>query len=219
MVVNSVDENARKILNYMRMDMKLHPADVIIGHGCLDTRVAERSAQLMLDGYGTLLVFTGGLGKVTKYTQKLSEAERFREVALKMGVDESKILLEKDSTYTVQNILNTISLLQEKDIHPRSIIAVTKPYTERRLYATYMKQWPDAHSVDIMVTSPKLTYEQHVIDSISKELFINIMVGDMQRIIEFPARGFQIEQEIPDDVRAAYERLIAGGYTKHLIDF
>lgn len=75
----------------MRMDMKLHPADVIIGHGCLDTRVAERSAQLMLDGYGELLVFTGGLGKVTKHVNKLSEAETFRDIAVSMGVDESSI--------------------------------------------------------------------------------------------------------------------------------
>lgn len=215
----SVDDDAKIILDYMRLDMELHPADVIIGHGCLDTRVAEQSAQLMLDGYGTWLVCTGGLGKVTKHTQKLSEAETFRNVAVNMGVDESKILLEKKSTYTVQNILHTITLLDEKNIAPKSIIAVTKPYMERRLYATYMKQWPEVQHMDIMVTSPKLTYEQHVTDSITKDLFINIMVGDLQRIIEFPARGFQIEQAIPGDVRAAYDRLITAGYTKHLIDF
>lgn len=92
----------------MRMNMAVHPADVIIGHGCLDTRVAERSAQLMLDGYGRLLVFTGGLGKVTKHVNKLSEAETFRDIAVSMGVDESSILLEKESTYTVQNIENIL---------------------------------------------------------------------------------------------------------------
>lgn len=217
--MTSVDENAKTILNYMRMDMDLHPADVIIGHGCLDTRVAERAAQLMLDGYGKLLVFTGGLGKVTKHIQKLSEAETFRDIAIGMGVDESKILLEKKSTYTVRNILNTLELLKRGGITPSSIIAVTKPYMERRLYATYMKQWPGATQIDIMVTSPKLSFDEHVTDSISKDLFINIMVGDLQRIMEFPARGFQIKQEVPDNVRTAYDHLIAAGYTKHLIDF
>ncbi len=135
------------------------------------------------------------------------------------GVDEDKILLEKESTYTVQNIENTLKLFAEKNINPKSIIAVTKPYMERRLYATYMKQWPNAENIDIVVTSPKLTYEEHMNDTISKDVFINVMVGDLQRIREFPARGFQIEQEIPDNVWAAYERLIAAGYTKHLIDF
>lgn len=214
-----VDKDAKILLDYMRMDMDIRPADVIIGHGCLDTRVAERSAQLMIDGYGKLLVFTGGLGKVTKHVNKLSETETFRDIAVSMGVDQSKILLEKESTYTVQNIENTLKVFAEKEIHPTSIIAVTKPYMERRLYATYMKQWPHAEELDIMVTSPHLTYEEHMNDTISQDTFINVMVGDLQRIKEFPARGFQIEQAIPDDVWAAYERLVAARYTKHLIDF
>lgn len=43
------------------------------------------------------------------------------------------------------------------------------------------------------------------------------MVGDLQRIKEYPAKGFQIEQEIPDEVWSAYETLVAAGYDKHLI--
>ena len=37
------------------------------------------------------------------------------------------------------------------------------------------------------------------------------------RIRLYPARGFQIEQEIPDEVWQAYERLVALGYTGNLI--
>ena len=82
-----------------------------------------------------------------------------------------------------------------------------------------MKQWPDAENIDIMVTTPELTYEANMNDVISKDTFINVMVGDLQRVKEFPARGFQIKQDIPDEVWSAYERLVAAGYTKHLIDF
>jgi hypothetical protein len=42
------------------------------------------------------------------------------------------------------------------------------------------------------------------------------MVGDLQRIRLYPARGFQIEQEIPDEIWAAGERLIALGFNRHL---
>ncbi len=83
--MTAIDRDAKTLLDYMRMDMQVYPAEVIIGHGCLDTRVAERSAQLMLDGYGELLVFTGGLGKVTKHVNKLSEAETFRDIAVEGG--------------------------------------------------------------------------------------------------------------------------------------
>jgi len=39
----------------------------------------------------------------------------------------------------------------------------------------------------------------------------------MQRIKEYPKKGFQIEQEIPDDVWVAYEFLVEAGYTNRLI--
>jgi hypothetical protein len=43
------------------------------------------------------------------------------------------------------------------------------------------------------------------------------MVGDLQRIREYPARGFQIPQDIPDDVWDAYEQLVRAGYDRHLM--
>jgi hypothetical protein len=48
------------------------------------------------------------------------------------------------------------------------------------------------------------------------ERVINIMVGDLQRIRIYPAKGFQIPQDIPDEVWTAYERLVKWGFTKHL---
>ena len=46
---------------------------------------------------------------------------------------------------------------------------------------------------------------------------ISIMVGDLQRIKIYPEKGFQIHQEIPDDVWAAYEELVQAGYNQRLI--
>lgn len=43
------------------------------------------------------------------------------------------------------------------------------------------------------------------------------MVGDLQRIKEYPKQGFQIEQEIPDEVWRAYEELVKLGYTQFLM--
>lgn len=54
--------------------------------------------------------------------------------------------------------------------------------------------------------------------TISKDHILNVMVGDMQRIREYPRVGFQIEQDIPQDVWRAYEALVRLGFTKHLIE-
>jgi len=49
------------------------------------------------------------------------------------------------------------------------------------------------------------------------EHWIHALVGDLQRIKEYPKQGFQIEQDMPDEVWAAYEYLVAEGYTNRLI--
>jgi hypothetical protein len=41
--------------------------------------------------------------------------------------------------------------------------------------------------------------------------------GDLQRIKLYPERGFQIAQDIPEDVWSAYEQLVHAGYDKFLI--
>ncbi|MFZ2494940.1 MAG: hypothetical protein WAW60_04190 [Candidatus Saccharimonadales bacterium] len=94
---------------------------------------------------------------------------------------------------------------------------MTKPYMERRALATFQAQWPD-RDVKFYVTSPQLAMDQYVNADQPRDDVINIMVGDMQRIIDYPKLVFQTEQTILPDVRAAYGRLITAGYTKHLIN-
>ena len=42
-------------------------------------------------------------------------------------------------------------------------------------------------------------------------------VGDLQRIRLHAGRGFQIHQDIPDDVWRDYEDLVEAGYDKYLV--
>lgn len=212
----TTDDYAKKILDYMRLGMVLKPCDAILGLGSLDTRIADRAAQLILDDYSELLIFSGGYGKITKDRNDKTEAQIFCDIAVSKGVSSDKLLLEQNSANTGENIQFTEQLLREKGIKVSSLIVVTKPYMERRVYATFKRQWTDP-SLELMVTSPQISYEEHFNASIPKDLFLNIMVGDLQRIKEFPKLGFQIEQEIPVDVWNAFKALVAKGYDKHLL--
>jgi uncharacterized SAM-binding protein YcdF (DUF218 family) len=124
------------------------------------------------------------------------------------------MLIERQSENTGENLLFTKNLLKEKAIKAQKILLVQKPYMERRAYATFKKVWPEAQCV---VTSPDISFENYPNAVISENELINIMVGDLQRLKEYPAMRFQIEQEIPSDVWEAYELLVAAGYTQHLI--
>ncbi|HWI60139.1 MAG TPA: YdcF family protein, partial [Bacillota bacterium] len=41
--------------------------------------------------------------------------------------------------------------------------------------------------------------------------------GDLQRILIYPERGFMIPQEVPANVREAFDVLVAAGYRQHLL--
>ena len=207
-------ELAKKLWDYHHVNQSLKKSDCILVLGSHDLRVAKRGAELYLQGLAPILIFSGGLGKLTKEIWEEPEADKFAIVAQKMGVPKKVILIENKSTNTGENILFTQQLLKEKGLDSQSFIVVQKPYMERRSYATFKKHWPDKK---LVVTSPQISFEQYPNKKISLDEVVNIMVGDLQRIKIYPEKGFQIFQEIPDDVWHAYEQLISLGYTKHLV--
>ena len=113
-----------------------------------------------------------------------------------------------------ENILFTQELLIEKGLNPQNFIVVQKPYMERRSYATFKQHWPGKN---LLVTSPQIPCDKYATDDIPLDRVINIMIGDLQRIHLYPAKGFQVYQEIPPGIWHAYERLIQLGFDKHLV--
>ncbi len=207
-----------RVWRYHQLNHQLAKADAILVLCSHDTVVAERGARLFLDGWSPLIIFSGGLGMITKDLWTDPEANRFARIAIGMGVPEDRILIENRSTNTGENVQFTREMLAAKGLDPASFILVQKPYMERRSFATFNKVWPGKV---VMVTSPQLSLDEYLAryshESLSPEDVISIMVGDLQRIREYPSRGFQIPQHIPDDVWKAYEALVGAGYDKYLL--
>lgn len=214
MITKEVLTLARQLWDYHHMQHPLEKADCIFALGSHDLRVANRAAELYLQGWAPLVIFSGGLGNVTRGVWTTPEADLFAAIAIQMGVPENAILVENKSTNTGENILFTQQLLQQKNLDPQKFIVVQKPYMERRSYATFKKHWPGKH---LIVTSPQLSLDDYPNAEIPMERVINIMTGDLQRIKIYPAKGFQVYQEIPDEIWQAYERLVELGFTQHLV--
>lgn len=205
---------AKLLWDYHHVNYQVERSDCILALGSHDLRVAERAAELYLQGMAPLVIMSGGLGNFTREIWKEKEADKFAAVAIGKGVPKEAILIENNSTNTGENIVFTRKLLQEKDVDPKSFIVVQKPYMERRSYATFKKHWPDKK---LIVTSPQICFEEYPTEEIPLERIINIMVGDLQRIKIYPQKGFQIYQEIPAEVGDAYETLVQLGFDKHLM--
>ena len=210
--------HVQTIWNYHHLDHEISTADAILVLCSHDTVVARRGAELFLDRRAPLLIFAGGLGVITRHLWSEPEADQFARIAVAMGVPRDRILIENRSTNSGENVLFTKRLLAERQLDPQSFIVVQKPYMERRSYATFRNFWPEK---DVSVTSPRVSLDDYLAacshGSLSADDVIGIMVGDLQRIAIYPARGFQIPQEIPGDVWQAYEALVKAGYDKYLV--
>ena len=209
---------AETIWRYHRLDQPLSKADAILVLCSHDRAVAGCAADLFLGGWAPLLIFSGGLGRITRRLWQDPEADQFARIAIDRGVPRERILIENRSTNTGENILFTKRLLADRGIDPDAFIVVQKPYMERRSYATFRRLWPEKQ---VLVTSPRVSFEEYLQrfsnDALSADDVVGIMVGDLQRIRVYAEKGFQIPQEIPPDVWAAYEELVRAGYGTHLV--
>ena len=214
-----VRELAQTLWDYHRLEDTLSPADAVMVLCSHDPRVAERGAELFLQGMAPLLIFSGGLGTITRQLMATPEAEVFAAIAERAGVPRDRMLIENQSTNTGENVSFTRRLLEERGLDLRRFILVQKPYMERRTFATFRKVWPEP---EIAVTSPQVTMDDYLRaysnESLSPADVVSIMVGDLQRIRVYADRGFQIPQDIPDHVWRAYQSLVERGFTSRLVE-
>lgn len=191
------------------------PCDAGIGLGSHDLGVATLAADLYHAGMFPVLVFTGANSPTTRARFPRGEAVHYAEQALALGVPQSAIIIEPEAVNTAQNITCSRRVLAGAGITPNSVMLISKPYMQRRAYATARKRWSE---VSIVCVSEDLSLDDYLKKMGDDKLVIDLLVGDLQRVIEYPARGFAIVQEVPARVQDAYRRLLAAGFDSRLIE-
>lgn len=200
--------------DYHDLHHELRPVDVGIGLGSHDLGVATYTAELYHRGLFPRIVFTGANAPTTIERFPRGEAVHYRDHAVSLGVPAEAISVEPHATNTSQNLTYSRQLLDDAGIRPTSVLLISRPYQQRRAYATCRKVWPE---VDVRCASRPLPLDEYVASIGDVDRVINMLVGDTQRITEYAKRGFAIDQDMPAEVRAAYERLVAAGFTSRLI--
>ncbi|MFD4140252.1 YdcF family protein [Streptomyces sp. NPDC058572] len=206
--------DARLLWDYHRMHHDPRPCSVAVGLGSHDLGVADVAAELYHQDVAPVIVFTGSTSPTTRARMPRGEAVHYRERALQLGVPDSAVLLEPRATNTGENIEFAKALLAEAGVKVSSVLLVSKPYEERRSYAMMRKLWDE---VEVVCASTPMGLEEYA-DSIGDaHMVIDMIVGALQRVLVFPVKGLAIEQDVPDAVAAAYERLCAEGFTSRLL--
>ena len=205
------------IWDYMFLTHQLpERADIIIGLGSHDISVVDDVAMLYHRSIAPLVLFSGNVGRLTNGVLGRPEASLMRERAVTLGIPNGAILTEERSTNTGENIQFTQSLLHSLGIKPNRVVIVHKPYMLRRDYATFMRQWRNAHQIELTCWADNVACSEYILKQDNPVEEIAVIVGDLQRMKKYYERGFQIEQIVPSDTWSAFESLVERGYDAHL---
>lgn len=203
------------IWNYMILNQRIQPCDIILGCGCSNMDIPVKCAELFKAGYGKKILFSGGLGKLTKDVFQKSEAEVYRDIAVEYGISNDDILVETQSTNTGDNFRFSKKILE--GYHVRSILIVHSITSERRTLATAKAILPD---YQLFITSPEYTFQQFL-TLLRKDVpyfnrGVSLLVGDIQRMIVYPQFGWQVKEDVPDAVIEAYYTLKRMGFDQYI---
>nr|XP_014344202.1 PREDICTED: uncharacterized protein SCO4629-like [Latimeria chalumnae] len=191
---------ARALWNYLRLGHHLIKSDVVIGLGCHDIRVAERVARLYLEGWAPWILFTGYLGNHTLGKRKTPET------------CEGPCPSPRAEGHTETQSDCFVFLPPPPKVG--KIILVQQPFMERRILATFLRQWPgDKENTQVIVTSPQMDpcdYPNQHVGNMAD--LIGYMLAVLERIRDYPKKGFQVEQEITPEALNSYQQLLQAGH-------
>lgn len=192
-----------QLWQYMQLNHSLTPVDCLLVMCSNDLRVAEHAAKLYQQGLARYVLFSGGEGRFTQGLFEKSEAETFADVAKAAGVPEAAILLETNASNSGENVRFSEQLMRDNGLMFDSFILVQKPFMEQRALATFEKQWLSPYS-QVLVSSSAEPFFDYINEEMPLIEVLEALIADYERIKTYPAKGFQSEQPVPDDVEAAY---------------
>ncbi|WP_242427704.1 YdcF family protein [Streptomyces sp. Root431] len=207
-------EDAQLLWDFQQMRHAPRPCSVIVGLGSHDLGVADVAAGLYLRGLAPVVVFTGATSRTTMERMPRGEAEHYRERAVELGVPEGVVLVEPRARHTGENIRFSRELLAQRGVDVASVLLVSKPYEERRAYATARRLWPE---VEVVCASAPMTLAAYVDSIRDARLVLDMLVGAVQRLMVYPAQGFMVATDVPRSVAVAFERLRDQGFTSRLV--
>jgi uncharacterized SAM-binding protein YcdF (DUF218 family) len=201
----------------MRLVHRPERADAILVLGSFDPMAAVHAAALWKAGLAPIVVMSGGIahrGGLLDTGWDQTEARVFADRAIGEGVPAQAILLEERAQNTGDNFRFGVPLLEKAGVHPTKLIVVAKPYMTRRGFATGRKLRPE---IELLMQCEEIDVVRYFTREPDPERTLLALVGDLHRIVVYPALGFQIEQDVPATVIDALGRLVAAGYGERLV--
>jgi uncharacterized SAM-binding protein YcdF (DUF218 family) len=209
------NDPASAIFDYLSTEDSLGtgPYDAIVGFGMFDVSLARFCGDLFQARLAPRIVFTGGIGAGTGNLGG-PEAEVWREELRRShpAIPDAAVILESRSTNTGENVAFTTALL-ERDYPDlafgrglRRIIVVASPTRLRRVWLTLRRQHPDLALTRRLPSGTSLETDRALYQAQGID-YVAHLVGELDRIEQYPARGFILPEALPVEVQLARQAL------------
>jgi uncharacterized SAM-binding protein YcdF (DUF218 family) len=199
-------EKLINIYKFLSVSQKPRKANFILGLGSFDVRVARQCAKLYLKGFADYIIFSGGFGNGSGNFE-IPEAIVYKNFVLANypEIDDTKILVEPDSTNTGENIEFTLNLVQDLNINLRSLILVTSSVRQERARLTVSKKMPE---IVLYNCPPKGNYyidfkyyEEH------GQNLDKLIIDEMIKIHKYPDLGYISQTKIPESIKEIFSMI------------
>lgn len=182
------------------------PADLIVGFGHFDLRIAAQCAALWQLKLAPRILFTGGVGAGSADLGR-PEAAAFAAVLYDTLPDfpRDQLIVESRSTNTGDNVRFSMELIAKAGWDVRSAILVATPFRQRRVNLTWSKVTGGiAHQ---SAPPPSSLAEDIALFAGKGEDLTAQLPGEIERLQNYPPRGWIDAATLPDHVLTAATQL------------
>jgi hypothetical protein len=205
---------ARQVFDYLaaRDALPVQTCDAVLGFGVFDLKLPRFCGELYVSGHARRIIFTGGVGAGSA-DLGMPEADAWSAALLQAypQIPRDHIILENRSTNTGENVSFTTELLAQKHPHLlfgrgiQSVIAVAAPARLRRVRLTLQRVHPTLR-VSGQHHGPSYEAEHALYAGKGLDLIAQL-VGELDRIVDYAARGWILPEAFPPSIVAAHQVL------------
>lgn len=183
----------QRLVDFLVVRIDHGPADAIICFGSRDLAVPQAAAALFHHGAAPIVLTTGGVA----FDGQRLEADVFADHLQRAGVPPERIVRERRSRHTGENVTFGMAALTKAIGPVRSLIAVCWPAATRRCLLTLARHHPTV----AVSTSPALTGVAH--RRAADGHGVAATLAEFDRLTSYAAQGFIAEAPIPPLVQRA----------------
>lgn len=172
----------------------------LIGGSSLET--PKKGLELFRQGLAPYMVTTGKTGTGDDSGWNKPIADVFADFLLKNKVPEDRFIVQNRSMNTLEDVVFTMEIIKKMGIPCQKIIIVSRPFHQRRCFATFKKQYPE--KIYFNVPNDEKIPSEKEIEKL-REIGLRCL-QEYERLEKYANKGDIEKQFVPAKISKIYQK-------------